>query len=149
MVIEKLSNPETAQTGAQLRVFVSHEDLTEATANTAQTLPLFNVKKGTLVELVAMLLCEAFADQDDTAFNTAKVKIGDGVDDDRFLASTEINSNGAKIEGSAGTQSAFVYTADDTVDLVVASMAEKSLSNIDKGKLMLLFKVVQIGSYKG
>lgn len=149
MRTEKLMGSELLNSGANLRVFVDASDLTEATANTAQTLNLFNVKKGTVVKLIGMRLMVAFQDAADSAFNSTTIKVGDGSSAARYLAATELNVNGSEVEASAGTGTAYAYTEDDTVDAVVSAMAEKSLKSISKGCVMLLFKTFELDEYRG
>lgn len=172
---------QAAAGGANVRVEVTHADLTEATANTAQTIPLLTVGAKMAVRLVKAVLVTPFKDASDADFNTCPATVGDGSDVDRLLASMELNENGTEVllkpgpaatnltavataDGSdAGTtqtlanalktalnlviaalnaSNCYVYTADDTVDLVVSSMSGKSLVDIDVGELHLFFQVI-------
>lgn len=195
---------QAAAGGANVRVEVTHADLTEATANTAQTLALLTVDAKMAVRLVKAVLVTPFKDASDAAFNTTPITVGDGSDVDRLLASMEMNVNGSEVLLKPGpvtaasapaapaavtavvataaaatddttvwalanelkgefnkaiadiaalraaivaTQAALVspchvYTGADTVDLVVGSMAEKALADIDVGELHLFFQVI-------
>ena len=183
---------QAAAGGANIRVEITHTDLTETTTNTAQTIPLLTVAAKMAVRLVKAVLVTPFKDASDAAFNTNAATVGDGNSAGRFLASTELNLNGSEVplklgpstaapaataatvataDGSdAGTTQAlanalkaelnkvitdlaairtalaggngYVYTGDDTVDLVVGSMSGKALADIDVGELQLFFQVI-------
>jgi hypothetical protein len=161
---------------------VTHEDLTEATANTAQTIPLFTAAANSAVRLVKMILKVAFKDASDAAFNNVAITLGDSGDVDRLLPSTQINENGTEVDfkqgtiggniaavatadgSDAGTTQAlanalkvafnalvaqinagpnYVYTSATVINLIVNSMAAKSLSDIDTGVLELYFDIQQ------
>ncbi|QYY35310.1 hypothetical protein [Ruficoccus sp. ZRK36] len=122
-----------------LSTFITAEDLTEETANTAQVIAAFQAKPGDMVLGVGYSLETPFADASDAAFNTNTIQVGDGVDPDRLLASLQANANGSfvKYGSSAGGAMPFTYTAEDTIDVTVGAMSGKSLVNIDTGKLWL------------
>jgi hypothetical protein len=143
MIVEPLSVQEmAAHDGANVRVRITHEDLTEATANTAQTLEVYEPAAKHLVKLVKMELKTAFEDQSDAAFNTTAITVGDAGSANRYLTSTELNKNGTEIFGSVGTGTALVYTAAGSLNVVFNAMAAKSLVDIDKGELWLYFHIV-------
>jgi hypothetical protein len=140
-------------------VRITHENLTTTAANTAQTIPLLSVKAGTVVDRAAMVLVTPFEDLSDAAFNTNTLTVGDGVDPDRFLHSNtaatgiEMNRNGTEVlyhinpvaASTAGLNTApYMYTADDTVDAVIGSMALKALNDIDKGIVDIYLRVVPL-----
>lgn len=192
MDVIPLSNDEMAKHGATHLVIVTHEDLTEETANTAQTIALLSIPANKAVRFVKHRLITPFKDASDAAFNTTAATIGDGSDADRFLQSTELNENGTEVDLKMGMSAAgvaaltaatvatadgsdaattqtlanalkaevnkiitdigairtaligspwFVYTSADTVDLVVNSMADKSLSDIDTGEVHFYFEL--------
>ena len=150
MIVEKLLNPEKAG-GFTYHVKIKAEDLTETTANTAQTIELITVEQGSVVQCVAYNLTDAFEDASDNAFNSTTMIIGDGSSTSRFMASKELNANGTEILGWSDTNSVntfpYVYLAADTIDAVIGSMAAKSLSNIDTGEVDILLNVVNIADY--
>jgi hypothetical protein len=185
-----LTLQEQAAIGANTLVIITADDLTEATANTAQTLQVLTRKAGQAVRFVKHVLVTPFKDASDAAFNTCAAVLGDGGNTSRYMGSTELNENGTEIKlkfgqsatgiaaltsatvttpngSDAGTTQTlanalkaeinkviadlgairteliespfYIYGADDTVDLVVSSMADKSLVNIDTGELHLFF----------
>lgn len=125
---------------ADFVAILTHEDLTETGAGTAQTIP-FNVVDKLTVECVKAVLDTPFEDSSSTANDTTLVKVGDGTDDDHFLASTELSANGSYVEIQAGTGVAKPYTADDTVDVVVTPKTGTALADIDVGQLRLFFRI--------
>lgn len=126
--------------GRMFDIVVTHADLTETTANTAQTIALVSVKAGEVWEVLGTHVKTAFKDASDTAFNTTAIEIGDGSDTDRLLASQELNVNGTEVLNKAGV-GPYAFNADDTIDLTVGSMSAKSLSNIDTGELHIFLRV--------
>jgi hypothetical protein len=134
--------------GYTYKVVVTHEDLTEATADTAQVIELINVELGEIVEKVAVYMPTPFKDASDAAFNTNAATIGDGGSANRYLSSTELNVNGTEILAKAGTNTAgFAYVTDDTVDLTVAAMTAKSLDDVDTGELWIFIKTVKLPEF--
>ena len=96
------------------------------------------------VELTGMELVTAFVSSDATLLSTAVV-VGDGSSTNRFLTSTELNAAGTEVflKGGAPALSAvpYVYTADDTVDVVVTGTAAKLLNTHTAGKVRFYFTV--------
>jgi hypothetical protein len=137
-----LFGEEAAMHRANYLVVVTHKDLTEAAANTDQTIALFGVtanKSG--VQLVKMEAPIPFEDIDDAAFNSTAVVVGDGGSTNRFLTSTQLNVNGTEVFLKYGTGTQHVYTADDTVDAVFSAIAAKALVSLDKGEVRFYFQV--------
>ena len=134
--------------GANLIVEINADTaLTEATANTAQVLNLFDVRDGHLVEYKGGYLKTPFEDASDAAFNSNTITLGDGGDADRFLVSTQLNVNGTEILYPLPALGAYAYTATDTVDATIGSMTAKSLSEIDTGVILLGFRVSDLKLY--
>jgi hypothetical protein len=136
-----------AATGFTHKAIVTHVDLTEATADTDQTIPLLSVVAGDVVEKAAYKLVTAFKDASDAAFNDTKVQVGDGTDTDEYIAATQVNENGTEVLFAANVNTVpFAYTAADTVDLLVESMTAKSLSNIDAGEIHIYLSVTKLSA---
>jgi hypothetical protein len=148
MKVFELPAETKAATGFTHKAIVTHVDLTEATADTDQTIALLSVVAGDVVEKAAYKLVTAFSDASDAALNDTKVQVGDGGDTDRFLAAAQVNLNDASevfYKANANT-TAHAYTAADTVDLLVESMTAKSLSNIDAGEIHIYLAVTKLSS---
>ena len=136
-----------AATGFTHQVVVTHEDLTEATADTDQTIALLSVVAGDVVEKAAFKLVTPFEDASDAAFNDTKVQVGDGTDTDEYIAATQVNENGTEVFFAANVNTVpFAYTAADTVDLLVESMTAKSLSDLDAGEIHIYLAVTKLSS---
>lgn len=134
-----------AGTGFTHLIILTFDDLTEVTANTAQTIALLAVQAGDAVLRAATLLKTAFTDASDAAFNTTAAVIGDGGDTDRFIASQELNSNGTEVFYKVHPSTTpFVYTAADTIDIVVSAMAAKALNDIDAGELHVYLGIARL-----
>lgn len=168
----KLRVQEAALHGATHVVVITHDDLTEAGTNTAQTITnAFPVLNKVGVGLVKMELRQAFEDSDVAAFNSVTVIVGDGNDTDRYLASTELNENGTEVWAKFGRsvwQSTMtltnmgehgladvvavtnvahlgqnVYTAADSVDFIFTPLpVSYALSALDKGEIRFYFRVI-------
>jgi hypothetical protein len=147
MQVYELPNETKAATGFTHKAIVTHVDLTEATADTDQTIALLSVVAGDVVEKAAYKLVTAFKDASDAAFNDTKVQVGDGTDTDEYIAATQVNENGTEVLFAANANTtAYAYTAADTVDLLVESMTAKSLSNIDAGEIHIYLAVTKLSS---
>ncbi len=96
-------------------VTVKYSDFTTATTNTAQTLT-WTVAAGQAVELVAMELVTAFDSANTNYTGSCAVKVGDGTDDDLFLTSTELASDGSEVfwKFNPGYSSTVAVTATTT-----------------------------------
>lgn len=140
MKVAYLLNESRVAERADLEVLITHEDLTEATANTTQKLT-FPIADRMSVELSRVILDEPFEDTTDAAFNTTAVIVGDDGSTNRFLTSTELNVNGAEVYLKNGTGTNLVYTAADTIDFIFASMAAKNLAALNKGRVRFMFKI--------
>lgn len=129
---------------ANVRVVITHEDLTETTVNTAQVIALMTKGLGKTVELVKSHLVTAFKDASDAALNTTTLIVGDTGDTDRLLASQEVNENGTEITSKNGTGTVFIPGSDTAINLTVGSMSGKSLDDIDTGEVHLYFNVISL-----
>lgn len=148
MKVYNLSLEEQAASGYTKKVVITHADLTEATANTAQTIELFTAAADSVIRSAAFNLVTPFEDASDNALNTTTITVGDGSDPDRFIVSKETNVNGTEIVAWATAQATdtlpYAYVAADTVDAVFGSMADKSLSNVDTGEIHVYLGVYQL-----
>lgn len=136
-----------ASTGFTHKAIVTHSDLTVTTADADQTLELLSVAAGDVVEKAAIKLVTPFEDLSDTALNDTQVQLGDGGDTDRFVTATQVNDNGTEVYyKSHANTTAFAYTSADTVDLLVESMAAKSLVDIDAGELHVYLSVTKLSA---
>jgi hypothetical protein len=147
MTIYELPYESKAATGFSHKAVVTHIDLTEATADTDQTIALLSVVAGDVVEKAAYKLVTPFSDASDAAFNDTKVQVGDGTDTDEYIAATQVNENGTEVLFAANVNTVpYAYTAADTVDLLVESMTAKSLSNLDAGEIHIYLAVTKLSS---
>ena len=142
MKVYELPAETKAATGYTHKVIITHSDLTEAAANTAQTIELLDVAAGDVVHTAAVKLVTAFSDASDTAFNSTTLIVGDDGSTNRFVTSQELNVNGSEVLYKAATNTApHAYTAANTVDAIFGSMAAKSLSDIDAGEVHIFLGV--------
>ena len=135
-----------AATGFTHQVVVTHEDLTETTADTDQTLSLLALAAGDVVTTAAIKLVTPFEDASDADLDDTKVQLGDTGDDDEYIAATQVNENGTEVLFAAAVPASvpLVYTAANAVELLVESMTAKSLSNIDTGELHVYLGVTKL-----
>ena len=131
-----------ADTGANYLVVVTHADLTETTANTAQSLtnvlPVL-AKQG--VELIACRLVTAFTDDATTAFSSVAVTVGDGTDADLYLTSTELDSYGTEVwlkfgrtgwDGGAATSIVFSGADTNTLTTQIVYTVSSPLTEVGR-----------------
>jgi len=147
-VVKKLTLQEQAGSGFTHSIKITSDDLTETTANTAQTFEVLNVAEGDVVVIGGYSLVTPFSDASDAAFNDTTVSVGDGSDVDRLLAASQINENGSEVATlvtpNSNDAAPYAYNAADTLDVVVNSMAAKSLSDLDAGEIVILAKVYNL-----
>ena len=148
MELQLLPLETAAQVGFTHRITLTHEDLTQATANTAQTIPILSVPAGAYVRDCAIHLETPFKDTSDTAFNTTAITIGDDGDAARLLTSTELNVNGTEVfwKGTVAAKVPYMFTAANTIDIVFNAMAEKALVDIDAGELVVWLNVAELAA---
>lgn len=121
-----------------------------ATNNTAVTFPLFTTKRGDYVPSgmgAAFILPTAFANTADAAFNDVQVKLGDANDDDGYVTAMQVNVNGTEVFQKFGGGALLPVTYDSAVvvNLIVASMSGKKLSDLNVGRMLILLRLVRIG----
>jgi pyoverdine/dityrosine biosynthesis protein Dit1 len=151
MLISQLPHNDQLFLGATHYIRVTHEDITETTANADQTLDLAAVAAGEAFRVVAYRLEEAFKDTSDTGFNDVQFSFGDDDDADRYLTATQVNENGTEVLYKAGALSApYVYTAAKTLKLLVENMATpggEKLSDLDKGIALFFVQKIDLDEY--
>lgn len=91
-----LSVPEMARWGATHSLEFSYSDLTTAATNTAQTITIALPAK-TAAEFRAIILDTAFDSGNTNYTGSVLCKVGDGSDDDLYLTSTELASDGTEV----------------------------------------------------
>jgi hypothetical protein len=109
-----LGVPEMAAHGGATHMAVfTHEDLTKTNTNTAQYFTnSIAARKG--LECVALLLDTAFTVGTTNYTDSCLLKIGDGSDDDLFLTSTELASDGTEVFVKFGPPNAYTATSTPT-----------------------------------
>jgi len=95
--VQPLTAQEAALHGGATHVVeLEHNDFSETTTNTAETVALFTVPANACVRFVYADLVTAFQDSSDTNHNQSALTVGDGDDVDRYLTSMELNANGTE-----------------------------------------------------
>ena len=144
MIVRPLTTNERAELPGFTHVIViTANDLTQATANTAQTFDAFALLAGDIIAKAIGDPVVPFQNTGDAAFNSDTVSIGDTGSGTRHTAATEANANGsyAKVQGNT----AFLYTAADKLRITVNSMAAKSLANLNRGEYHAFVSLVRTG----
>lgn len=120
-----------------------------ATNNTSVTFPLFTTRRGDYIPAgsgCAFILVTPFQNTADAAFNDVQVRLGDANTDNGFLTATQVNINGTEVYQKYGGGSVLPITYDSAVvvNLIVASMSGKKLSDLNSGRLLILLRLVRI-----
>jgi len=127
-----LSVPEMAAHGGATHMAVfDHDDLTLTNVNTAQTFTNTIPARKSL-ECVAMLLDTAFVVGTTNYTDSCLLKVGDGSDDDLFLTSTELASDGTEVFVKFGPPNS--YTAASTPTLTTTNLItlQAGATNVDQ-----------------
>ena len=139
MKVRVLSTNERAENlGFTHVAIITADDLTQATANTLQTITIIALAAGDVIRKVLWYLRVPFQNTADAAFNSDTISVGDTAAVTTHLAAAEANLNGTEIIWRIGS-TAVLYTAADGLTITINSMAAKSLVNINRGELFLLF----------
>lgn len=140
-----LTTNERAELGLTHAVEITADDLTQLTANTAQTLTvpyIFSI--GDYIERVTTFLKTPFQDISDAAFNSDTMSVGDSVGGvATILAAIELNLNGTEILNKTAVPTgtpATGFTAASSLTVTINSMALKVLNDIDKGVLIVAIR---------
>jgi len=133
--------------GYNYRFVITASDLTESTDNTAQDITLVTLPAYSVVKSAATYLKTPFKQSDDASYNSNTVIVGDAADDNRYIASQQINENGSEVLAQAqASTTPFANTAATAVVAKFASMASYSLADLDTGEIHIFLEVAQLDS---
>ena len=133
--------------GFNYRFVITHEDLTESTYNTAQDITLITLPAYSVVKSAATYLKTPFEQAGDASYNSNTVIVGDAADDNRYIASQQINLNGTEILAQAqASTTPFANVAATAVVAKFASMASYSLADLDAGEIHIFLEVAELDS---
>jgi hypothetical protein len=133
--------------GYNYRFVITPSDLTETTDNTAQDITLVTLPAYSVVKSAATYLKTPFKQSDDASYNSNTVIVGDAADDNRYIASQQINENGSEVLAQAqASTTPFANTAATAVVAKFASMASYSLADLDTGEIHIFLEVAQLDS---
>jgi hypothetical protein len=145
MLAYELPAETKAATGYTHKAIVDHTDLTETTANTAQSITLISLAAGDVVHSGAYKLVTAFQDTTDAAFNTTAVTTNAA--GSALISATETNVNGTEVFYKAHTATApLTATSASTVAASFAAMSAKSLSALNAGEVHFFFAVNKLAN---
>ena len=133
--------------GYNYRFVITHEDLTTAADNTAQDITLITLPAYSVVKSAATYLKTPFQLVGTTAYNNNVLIVGDAGNDDRYIASQQVNVNGTEILAQAqASTTPFANVAATAVVAKFASMAAYSLADLDAGEVHIYLEVAQLDS---
>jgi hypothetical protein len=145
MEIFELPVETKSATGYTHKAIVTHADLTETTANTAQSITLLTLAAGDVVHSGAYKLVTPFQDTADAAFNTTAVTTNAA--GSALISATETNVNGTEVFYKAHTATApLTATSASTVAASFAAMSAKSLSALNAGEVHFFFSVNKLAN---
>jgi hypothetical protein len=157
MELTKLSYEEQIASGFTHRVKVVAADLTDT--DTAQTLQLFpqtsgkTLPAGTVVWRAGLRLATAFDASGDAAIDSLTVIVGDGSDDNRLIASTQLAVDGTEIlyavTANAVDTLPYAYLAADTIDAIFTCSggASPTLAEIDSGEVYIYLALADLNKF--
>jgi hypothetical protein len=133
--------------GFNYRFVITHEDLTESADNTAQDITLITLPAFSVVKSAATYLKTPFQLVGTTAYNSNTVIVGDSADDNRYIASQQINVNGTEVLAQAqASTTPFANVAATAVVAKFASMASYDLLELDAGEIHIFLEVAELDS---
>ena len=136
----------TSSGGFTHRLDFSYRDITAGIANnTAKTwgvgfLPALPIS--TFVAKTELHLTVPFQDLSDAAFNSSTISFGDTTTATRFVNASEANLNGTEVLNVVpGAVTNAIYTAAGQLQLTLNAMANKTVSDLDKGQAYILVEI--------
>jgi hypothetical protein len=133
--------------GYNYRFVIDHTDLTTSDDNTAQDITLITLPAYSVVKSAATYLKTPFQLVGTTAYNNNVLIVGDSGNDDRYIASQQVNVNGTEILAQAqASTTPFANVAATAVVAKFASMAAYSLADLDAGEVHIYLEVAQLDS---
>src|SRR2546430_9063611 len=107
---------------------------TQTTAGDGVIFNLFTAVAGTVMVKWALVCDPALQNSADAAFNTNAVSFGDAGSATRFLNAVQVNANGTPTTYTYGN-TAYVFTADSLLSVLIAGQAAKKMSDLNTGKI--------------
>jgi hypothetical protein len=146
MKFAPLTIEERAASDMTHRLDFTYEDIPAgvavATSQLFNTAPLPVLKAGMIVKRILMYLTTPFKDASDAAFNTTTISIGDAASATRFVNAVQVNENGTEVITTfPGAAENTIYTGNSQMSVTVNSMAAKTISDLDVGRLYVLFNI--------
>lgn len=135
---------QAAHRGATHMSIITADDLTQPTANTAQTIKLCDLAVGDVMSFVEDNVKVPFKNSADAAFNTTTRSIGDVAAVNTHTAAAEANANGTVVPRKLSVVTVGPYTAVDKLAVTFNAMAAKSLVNINTGELHVFFGILRV-----
>lgn len=133
--------------GYNYRFVITHADLTESADNTAQDITLITLPAFSVVKSAATYLKTPFQQAGDASYNSNTVIVGDAADDNRYIASQQINVNGTEVLAQAhASTTPFANVAATAVVAKFASMASYSLADLTAGEIHIFLEVAELNS---
>jgi hypothetical protein len=123
---------------------VTYGHVTQSVVATAQTFNVFLTKaKYDQMRNVALVLVEPFQNTADNAFNSCTLSVGKTGTVAAYVLATELNKNGAFVNAAYSTGAGLpeTYIAATQIIVTLNSMAAKALSNLNKGRVLILFNM--------
>lgn len=143
ILVPLLAQEIVANNGYTHKILLTADHLTETAANTSQVIDVCTMTDGDILAKFEARLVTPFKDSGDAAFNSTAVSFGDGGSATRYISAAQMNENGTEIADPVYGNTAYQYTADGTLRLTVASMADKALNDINTGELLILVQIVE------
>jgi hypothetical protein len=146
MQVYELPAETKAATGYTHKAIVDHNDLTETTAATGQTLTIMSLVAGDVVRAAAFKVVTSFADAADNNNNTTTVTLNGAGGE--VISSNQANANGTPVLYKAHTFTApRTATAASTVQVAVgAPAATKTLAALTTGELHVFLSVNKLAN---
>lgn len=144
MQVRPLSTNERAETPGFTHVAqITADDLTQGTANTAQTITVCALKKNDIIGRVQDFVKTAFQNTADNAFNSDTRSIGDSASVTTHTTAAEANANGTVVPSKFSNTAVGPYTTTNVLTVTFNSMTGKSLSALNRGELIVLFQLIR------
>lgn len=134
---------QAANNGFTHMAVITADDLTQAAANTAQTIKICDLAAGDIVAAVEDNVKTPFQNTADNAFNSTTRSVGDNASATQFTTAAEANANGTVVAKKFSNTAVGPYTAASALNVTFNAMVGKALSAINKGEYHVFFRLVR------
>jgi hypothetical protein len=142
--------PEKHALGVDLIAKITHEDLTNATANGTQDLTIKAAPAGMAVGRVVSFLKTPFQDLSDSSYTQTTMSVGDAGSATRLAGAIEVNERGTEIIHAINDiDTGHMYTTATDIIVRFTPGSGKDLAALDEGEVFIGLELKETAKMAG